>query len=314
MALVRSGLLIALMILSVKLSAQTDSLEKFLYYTSKNQKVDEIYFYSLERKIVRAKQEVPGPLPIYLMDKSNIIIDTLNHKVLPEFVLYGPYGNVYITGGARFESVNISDSVFKDGEQFSAIDSEVSGVKGMWRILKFDDKIVGLSGSGKKMVVQLVDLNTNKKTVLIAPQLAIKIQDQMMIDVNYYLNQEFLFVFIVPYQKLFKIRLADYSVSEVAFPSSLNQSWYFFYDHIKDRQYAVRSEGRKFTLYQLNRDAALVEVTSLIGFPKSIVDDNIHFAKRTSEGTNHFMIPISSIKRREIESSSFSLKELFIKQ
>lgn len=294
-------------------AAQTDSLHKFLFYTNKNQKVDEIYFYDLNKKIVRGKQEVPGPLSICLMNESNIICDTLDHKVLPEFILFGRQGNAYITGSTKFEHILIGDSTFSSGEQFSTLETNVKNVQGMWRILKFDDNLVGLNGLGKKMVVQRVDLKTGLKTILIPSQQFIRIEDQKTVDVTYFLGDNLL-IFVVPYQKLFRIALDNFSVVEVPFPSDKDGVWYYFYDHILNKSFAVRHANKMYTLYWFKDDNQLVELTELIGFPKAIVNGHIHFAKRTTEGIMHYMVPINYSARKEREAGNFMLKEVVIKQ
>lgn len=303
------------MICAKVVTAQTDSLHKFLFYTNKNQKVDEIYFYDLHKKIVRGRQEEPGPLPIYLMNEANIICDTLSRKVLPEFILYGRQGNVYITGSTKFEHIQILDSVFLEGEQFSTLECNVKDVQGMWRILKFNDEIIGLQGTGKKMVLQRVNLQSGIKSVLIPAWETIKIQDQKAVDVNYFLSNKHLLIFIVPCQKLFKVSLDNFSVSEVVFPERRKEDvWYYFYDHIQDKHYAVRHVDKGYFLHLLKEENQLVKLTDLIEFPKAIVNGHIHFAKRTSEGTMHYMVPVAPSVRKERESANFMLKEIVIKQ
>lgn len=293
--------------------SQTESLDKFLYYTNKNQKVDEIYFYDLNRKIVRGTQQEPGPLSVYLMDRFNLICDTLDHKILPEFILFGSKGNVYVTGSTKFEHIQIRDTIFQEIEQFSTLESAVENVKGMWRVLKFNQKLVGLFGSGKKISMQIVDLESGDKTVLIPAQSRLTITNQKMLDVNYFLSDEFLFVFIVPYQKLFKINRTNFSVSEILFPYSNNMAWYYFYDHIKSQHYLVRDKGSKYSLHLFTDDTKLLELTDLIAIPRAIVDGNLHMLERTKEGTMHYMIPVSSSERAERAASNFMLKEVVIK-
>lgn len=303
------------MIWATVATAQTDSLYKFLFYTNKNQKVDEIYFYDLHKKVVRGRQEESGPLPIYLMNEANIICDTLSRKVLPEFILYGRQGNVYITGSTKFEHIQILDSVFLEREQFSTLECDVKDVQGMWRILKFNNEIIGLQGTGKKMVFQKVNLQSGIKSVLIPAWESIKIQDQKVVDVNYFLSKEHLLIFIVPCQKLFKVSLADFSVSEVVFPERAKDDvWYYFYDHVEDNHYAVHHVDKKYFLHLLKGENQFVKLTSLIAFPKAIVNGHIHFAERTSEGTMHYMVPVATSVREERESADFMLKEVVIKQ
>lgn len=304
--------LAALLCLILTVNGQ-DTLQPYLYYVNRNQAIDFLHFYNTDYKIAFEKQQVPGPLPIYLMNKHNLISDTLAFKVLPEFILFDKVGNVYILGTDAFHHVKINEGSFHHVGSFNVSNYRQFG-KDLWRVMTIEDRIIGLQGSGSR--TSLVALTNPESHVLnLVPYRkgSKSFPEQLQLNINYSYSPGILSVFITPYQSLFQIKLKDLTVSEIPFPRSNTKSvWYYFFDHIKEQHYAVRADAAKFHLYALSNNK-LYELMGLDNFPHAIVDGKIHYIKENDDGRNHYLVPISLIERINSSKNYFILQEVEIK-
>ena len=290
-----------------------DTLQPFLHYVNKNQSIDFMAFYNSGYKIVYGKQRSPGPIPVYLMNGHNLITDTLPFKVLPEFLLFDKASNVYIIGPDAFHHVKISADTLRPISSYTASDYR-NIHRNLWRVVKLENRIIGLLGSGIRTSVVAVQ-NTDGKILTLIPyrKEGKFLAEQRQVNISYSYTPGQLFVFIVPYQSLFRIRLSDLSVSETVLPSfDAKSAWYHFFDHLHEQHYFVKEHNQTFMLYAMQNNR-LYELMPLKVFPMAIIESKLHFVTESDEGRHHYLVPISIIDRVNTSANFLLLDEVEIK-
>jgi hypothetical protein len=302
-------------LLVIRLSAQ-DDFTPFLYYQNRNQSIDYLYFFDRNYKLARSVQHEPGPLTMYLLNEKNLICDTLDEKILPEFVFFDRDRHVYISSGKSFHHYILESGKLVKQAKFDASSYRLNHPavpKDSWRIVYLDGKMIGLKGFGKKTEVISIDTMHNKYEVLIPSGPYRKIPRQRMINFNYFYTSGNFYVFVVPYQRYYKISLTDLAVSEFVYPDAGKSIWYFFLDHTTGIRYSVRDEDGTYSLYSHSDKNQLIWVMTLPDFPSAVVDGFVHIVREETEGRAHYLVPVSDIDRVNTERNFFILDEIKIR-
>jgi hypothetical protein len=100
--------------------------------------------------------------------------------------------------------------------------------------------------------------------------------------------------------------LNDYKTQFYDFPplKSKNESWYYFFDHISNRHFAVNynKDGINILHEIVDQFSRLKKIETIEGEPLSIVDKNIHIFKREREEKKelicHYFIPLFSLNQK----------------
>lgn len=292
--------------------AQVD-LEKHLVYHNKNQEIEYIYFFDEHYKIVRGPQKVPGPLPVYLMNQHNLIVDTLDKKLLPEILLFAYPNKVFISSMEDFWNILIEDErlKIKSREFTTKWNKEIAGEPKVWKRVTIEGQSIGLQG--RTTVVYYDSLSNTYRHLISERKPAKKISNQRMLNVNYFYMPGYLIISIIPYQSVFRVSLLDLHTTEFRFPDLTNSTWYYFFDHITKREFAVREIKNKFSLYELFQNGDLRHVTELITFPTAVVSSHVHYAIKNNDGTSHYLVPILFEEQMRKERDYFKLEEIIIK-
>lgn len=293
-------------------AAQVD-LEKHLVYHNRNLEIDFIYFFDEHYKLVHGRQKAPGPLPVYLMNKHNLIVDTLDKKVLPEIFLFTYPNKVFISSIEDFWSIVIEDErlKIKSKEFTTKWNKTTTGEAKVWRRVALEGQYIGLQG--KTSVVYYDSLSNDYKSLIPKRKPAKQIKNQRMIDVNYFYMPGYLIISIIPYQSVFRVSLSDLHTTEFHFPDLANSTWYYFFDHIAKREFAIREVKNKFSLYELLQNGELRFTTELITFPKAIVNSHVHYVIKNEDGTSHYLVPVTFDEQMRKERDYFKLDEIIIK-
>lgn len=100
--------------------------------------------------------------------------------------------------------------------------------------------------------------------------------------------------------------LNNYKTEFFDFPplKSKNESWYYFFDHISNRHFAVNynKDGIHFLYEIVQQFSELKKIETIEGEPLSIINKSIHMVKREKEDKKelicHYSIPLFSLNQK----------------
>jgi len=301
----RNKLIILIMFVHTHVSFGQDVSN--LFFCHENINIRQIYLITT-KQFIGVSSDLRS---IYLFNEENIIKDTLlldskkNEELFQHLIILGnnkiainTLNTSYVinTKNDKLETEKINNLNFAELPIFnySPLDNIVIGyvhsVKSsigykfvyvkdgeLREIFPDQKKLTNYNGSGQLTTKFYVDSNANK--VYFPLESANRIA---IFDLNNYKTQFFDFP---PLQ-------------------SKNESWYYFFDHISNRHFAVNYyKGGINILHEIvDQFSRLKKIETIEGEPLSIVDKNIHIFKREREEKKelicHYFIPLFSLNQK----------------
>jgi hypothetical protein len=287
--------LLILCCFSTAVSSQSVN-QSFLKYSNNYLKVEFVYFFNHQYKLIFSSQIGDKPLSGYLLNENNLVIDSLGLGVRPSSIFHFNDRKFFISSKGDFFQGNYDSGGFHSFSKrtFSnSLEKELFIVNRLWNPIRFNDFLYGLSGSGNKTNFFKCDTVNRKVIPLIPSRKSIKVPNQKALNFSFSMSENELCVFVMHYQSLFIVNKLNELVSEIKLPSMENGFWYYFYDYLQKFHFFILEKEEQYLIYHLKDNNELIYVNSIDYFPSAIVGGKIHIKELVDGEYYHYLVPLS---------------------
>lgn len=308
-----SFLLFSLILIS-SLSYAQSSINEFLLYHNKNEKVDYYFFFDKDYRIVFSQQIGSNPITIRLLSSENLVLDTLKYKLYPEgFHKVGDH-KLMISGINTSVLVEIIDGKFHYENEI-IIDDASDGTN--QSIIKHQNTFSWQSKrQGRKNLNLQMLLNHDEILIDNIPKIYKNSRDnptskQRVLNLNQFVWDDYLISFLFRAQRVYFIDTENLTVKYFSLPKSDESVWYFFTDTITGRNYLIKENKEKvLELFAFYRNQGIMPLKEIDKFPESISGNKLIFKEITEEGTYHYGIPLDNLKSLDDAEDIVHLNEI----